>query len=209
MRRRAKRDLAILIGIVLVIVIAFSANYFVSLGKNVSLFTKMREDAEKQRAARGYDLLSWKTITATEWSRANGPVFTGELKSRNDTPVDLVGFMVPIDRYRDMTDFILLPLPIECYFCQTPPRAHVVLVQMAEGKKTNRFKEPVLISGRLKLQDSNKAKFYYVIEEAELLSGSENGKLTEERINMQHFAPDHMQEKQQPDLQEGYEPGGS
>lgn len=209
MRRRAKRDLAILAGIVIVIGVAFFANYMLNLGKNVTVFTKMREEAEKQRLARGYELLSWKAVTATEWTRSGGPTFTDELKAKNDQPVDIVGFMVPIDRYRDMTDFLLLPLPIECYFCKMPPREHVVLVQMAEGKKTNRFKEPVLINGRLKLQEGGKAKFFYIIENAELASGKEDGKLTEERINMEHFTPDHMQEKEQPELQPGYEPPGS
>lgn len=209
MRRRAKRDLAILAGIVIVIGVAFFANYMLNLGKNVTFFTKMREEAEKQRLARGYELLSWKTVTATEWTRGGGPTFTDELKARNDQPVDIVGFMVPIDRYRDMTDFLLLPLPIECYFCEMPPREHVVLVQMAEGKKTNRFKEPVLINGRLKLQEGGKAKFFYIIENADLASAKEGGKLTEERINLEHFTPDHMQEKVQPVLQPGYEPPGS
>lgn len=206
MRRRAKRDLGILLGIVVVIAAGFLVNYLTNLTQKADYYTKMRIEAEKERAARGYELVKWDSVTKTARKIGQAPVFTDELKAKDGAGVDIVGFMVPIDRYRDMTDFILLPMPIECYFCNTPPRSHVVLVQMAEGKTTNRFKEPVLISGRLKLQPDKDAKFFYVVENADLVSGKEGGKLTQERIDPQHFTPDHMKEKAAPDLVEGYEP---
>ncbi|MBP8131871.1 MAG: DUF3299 domain-containing protein [Candidatus Hydrogenedentes bacterium] len=209
MRRRAKRDLAILASIILILLVALFANYMFSLGRSVEHYTRVRLQAEEERAARGYKLLNWKLVRETSWSRRDGPGFKEDLKARNGTPIDIVGFMVAIDRYRDMTDFLLLPLPIECYFCQMPPREDVVLVQMAEGTTTNRFKEPVLISGTLKLQEGSDAKFFYVIEDAVLTAGKEDGPLTEQRIDTRHFTPDHMQEKAQPDLVEGYEPPSS
>ncbi|HNR31752.1 MAG TPA: DUF3299 domain-containing protein [Candidatus Hydrogenedentes bacterium] len=206
MRRRAKRDLAMLGGIVAILLVALFANYMFGLGRNVEYYTRMRAQAEEQRAARGYKLLSWKLVRDTKWTRREGPTFKDELMARNETPVDIVGFMVPIDRYRDMTDFLLLPLPIECYFCNMPPREDVVLVQMAEGRTANRYKEPVLISGKLRLNEGSKAKFFYVVEDAMLTAGKEGGPLIEQRIDPRHFTPEHMQEKVAPDLVEGYEP---
>lgn len=200
MRKRAKRDLTILLGIVLAAGVLLFINYEFNRGELIEYYTKVRASVEEKRLAKGQQLLNWRLITGTPWGRS-GPEFRDELLALNETPVDIIGFMTPIDRFRNMTEFILLPLPIECYFCQMPPRDHVVLVTMADGATTDRYKEPVLISGRLELQEGRDARFFYKVVNATVEAGEEGATLTRWRMDPKHMDPEHMQVKEEPQLE--------
>jgi hypothetical protein len=204
MRRRAKRDLTILLGVILLVCVAVFANYEYGRGELIEYYTTYRQKVEELRIAKGADLVSWSIITSTPWTRSAGPDFKPELRERAGEVVDIIGFMTPIDRYREMTEFLLLPLPIECYFCQMPPREHVMLVTMAEGATTDRYKEPVLITGKLDLREGADSRFFYQISDAVVAAGEEGGTLTRWRIDPEHFAPEHMKLKEEPELQEGF-----
>ena len=204
MRRRAKRDLSVLLGIFVIVGGGLFINYEMDRGKLIERYTKMRVEAETQRSAKGdVRLLSWDAVRKTGWG-SEGATFDEALVERNEGDVDLIGFMTPIDRFKDMTEFILLPMPIECYFCNMPPKRDVVLIMMADGATTDRYKEPVLINGTLDLQEGRDAHFYYKITGATLQAAVEGKELTKWRIDQEHFAPDHMKEKAPEDLEEGF-----
>jgi hypothetical protein len=203
-RKRAKRELAVIFGVVAVLGTLIGANYVFGLGGKVEYYTNLRQQAEAKRQEMGVQLLSWDTVTDTGGNRFSGPQFEEALLARDGQPINILGFMTPINRYRDMTEFILLPLPIECYFCQTPPMNHVVWVKMKEGEKTNLYKEPVLINGTLKLEGTwEEAKYFYSIQDAELGAGEVGGKLTVTAPGAEHMVPQH---EQQQELLRGKEP---
>lgn len=204
MRRRAKRDLSVLLGIFVLVGAGIFINYEFGRGELIERYTKMRTEVEARRMAKGdVRLLSWDAVRKTGWG-STGAVFDELLMERDADNVDIIGFMTPIDRFADMTEFILLPLPIECYFCSMPPRRDVMLVTMADGATTDRYKEPVLINGTLELQEGRGARFYYKIKDATVQAAVEGQELTKWRIKQEHFAPDHMQEREPEDLQEGF-----
>jgi hypothetical protein len=114
------------------------------------------------------------------------PDFADALEARDGQQVNVVGFMSPIDQFRDAEHFMLLPLPIECFFCNAPPRHYVVLVEMAEGTRAQMVNEPVFISGTLELAQTEAPKFFYRIDNASMRGADEGGGLTPMNTPMEH-----------------------
>ncbi|MBI2432757.1 MAG: DUF3299 domain-containing protein [Candidatus Hydrogenedentes bacterium] len=201
MRRRAKRDLFVIFGVVVVLALVAFANYNFQRNDLARRMDALRRQAEKEQINKGFELLDWKLLTDTKGSARKGPSFLDQLRSHNGEHVNLVGFMQPLDQFRGMTEFILLPLPIECYFCQIPPISHVVLVHMAESEGVDLVEEPVIINGTLTLNEGP-TKFFYTIENAR--RGAAIGdKLTPRRLKEEHMVPRHTQTEV---LQPGFEP---
>lgn len=204
MRKRAKRDLAIGLAVVTLLAALIVTNYMFGLSGDVAYYTNMRVRIERERAAQGVKLMSWDLITNTRGNRFTGPSHAGELLAHEGEHVNILGFMTPINRYRNMTEFMLLPLPIECYFCNVPPMSHVVWVRLKEGETTHLFKEPVLINGIFRAEGVwDEARYFYAIHDAELGAGQVGGALTPTAPGAEHMAPQHGQEEQ---LLEGREP---
>ncbi len=166
MRRRVVRDLGTILGIVVILVAVVLVNGYARRGTMAEQFDRMRAKVETEQAAKGSDLLSWELLRKTKGTKWTEPSYDKDLLAKKDTDVNLIGFMVPQYEFRQVTEFLLLPLPIECYFCQAPPMREVVLVEMKKDDKVDFVKEPVLISGNLTLNEGKGAKFFYVIKEA-------------------------------------------
>jgi hypothetical protein len=159
---------------------------------------------ERERKSLGLELLDWQLLRTTQGRMSTGPTFTDELKEKGGQHVDIVGFMVPLDTFRNINEFMLLPLPIECYFCQIPPMRDVMLVQLKDGETTSIYKEPVLINGTLTLKEGKGVKFFYEIRDASMGPGEPQGELTPRYIKPQHMVPQH--ERDESVLLDGYEP---
>lgn len=200
MRRRAKRDLMMLFSLIFVIGVVAFANYQFNRTDLAKRMNALRMEKEKGERDKGYTVIDWKHITETKGSARSGPTFVEELKKQNGKQINIVGFMQPLNQFRDMTEFILLPLPIECYFCRIPPISHVVIVQMAEGEATNLFKEPVVLNGTLKLGEGPGTKYFYTIADAKL---GPDQTLTQRYMKEEHMTPGH---DTQTELQQGFEP---
>lgn len=192
MRRRTKRDLAVFAGIIMVIAGTVLTRGFLERNTLASRMEVIRKQTEQSRKTEGLELMQWPVIQKTTGTVKKGPTFDPQLEKFDKQRVDLVGFMVPLEQFRDMTEFLLLPLPIECYFCQSPPMRDVMIVQMAKGKNTKLFKEPVLINGVLTLNRGAGTKFFYTISEAELGPGKKGGKLTQKDMAPEHMVPGHQ-----------------
>ena len=204
MRRRAKRDLTALLGVVLVLAVVVFLN---SYGQRAKLATKMeawRIQVEEKRRSLGLELLNWNWVVATKGSARSGATFDPRLEDYDGKKIDIAGFMTPIGRFRDMKEFVLLPVPIECYFCERPPLRHKVLIHMAEGETTNLYKDPMLINGVLKLQRGAGVKMFYVIDDARLGPGD-----PEKEPDIRIMDPEHLAgatKHAQTELQEGTAP---
>jgi hypothetical protein len=185
-RTRVVRDLVTISGIAVILGgMVFTNNYFGRMGL-IDKFENMRKRSEELRKKQGLDVLNWDWMRSTKGSLSKGPRFVEELIHQDGTLVNLVGFIFPIEDFREMTEFMLLPLPIQCYFCEAPPARDIFLVQMEEGKTTDAFEEPVLTTGQLRLFKEPKSKFFYAIAQADVTVGTKGSELTKKNIPIQH-----------------------
>lgn len=202
MKRRTKRDLGVLVAVLLVIGgIAFGNSQLQRTGL-AGDFEKLRERLEAQRIASGIELLKWNVIRTTTGNLRKGATFSPELEAYDGKEVFIIGFMVPEDTFRDVNHFLMLPIPLECYFCSMPPQRDVLLVNLKEGETANIMVEPVLIRGTLSLQRGPGIKFFYSLEDATFEAAEDGGALTKKRLQLQHMLPSH--EKDDSQLLPGY-----
>ncbi len=185
-RRKTLRDIgtivliaAILGGIVLV-------NYLTRQQNLKERMIGWRKQIEEQRESKGLQLLPWELLEQTSGNVRRGPTFPEDLLALDRAPIDLIGFMVPVDKFHEMEQFLILPMPIQCYFCQAPPMRDIVLVQMKEGEKADLYNEPILINGTLNLNRGPGTKFFYVVKDASFGPGEERGKLTVKHMSELH-----------------------
>lgn len=183
MRRRVVRDLGTIIGVVVILAGVVGVNFYMRLEGLQEKYDQIRRSYEQQAVQTGTELLDWELLRRTKGSLRSGPTFDEELKTIAGQSVNLMGFMTPIDEFRDATHFMLLPLPIECYFCNAPPMRDVMLVRMTEGERVNMVEEPVLMSGTLKLYAGGEDKFFYTLQNAVRTT---MGETTEKRFTQQH-----------------------
>lgn len=191
MRRRTKRDLGILAGALVIIGAVVFFNSQVQRTALAAEMTQWRLRVEAERRGMGLQLLNWNIIQATKGSLSGGGRFHPDLVAYNGQTVNLIGFMVPGEQFREVTDFLLLPMPIECYFCQIPPARDVFHVRLREGETADIYKEPVLISGILTIHEGPGVKFFYTIEEATLGPGEMGGPLNKRPLKVEHMLPQH------------------
>ncbi|HOK08176.1 MAG TPA: DUF3299 domain-containing protein [Candidatus Hydrogenedens sp.] len=203
MRLRAKRDLTIFVGVIFIISTVALLNNFFYRSSLAGQMEKYRLAVEKDRKNKGIEILSWKILQKTKGNMRTGPTFDESLIPYDKQRIHIVGFMVPLNQFRKMKEFLLLPLPIECYFCQAPPMRDVIIVQMAENETTDLYKEPVLINGILNLQKGKGVKFFYIISDAQIGPAREGGSLTRKTVAPQHMM--HVQPAPQEQLLEGVE----
>ena len=205
MRQRVKRDLSAIVGVIVILglIIFFNAN--VQRGALAKKKDAERRQWESERQNSGMEILKWHLMRATDGNLRKGAVFTDELKAWNNKQVNLIGFMVPENQFRDMKEFMLLPLPIECYFCQRPPVKDVMAIQMEEGTTTMLWDQPVLINGVLRLHEGPNQKSFYSIDHAALESAEKGARLQQRYIPPEHMAPQHTKETV---LEEGFEING-
>lgn len=149
---------------------------------------KQRNEAAAAREKQGVEIMDWPLLQETSGGYRSGPTFDERLLEYDGTHVNMVGFQVPLEEFRNMKTFLLLPMPIECYFCQSPPMRDVVLVHMKEGQMAPLIEEPVFVNGILKLNKGPKTSFFYELIDTEWGVGDPSKKDYKRR----EVAPEHM-----------------
>lgn len=205
MRKRAVREIGTIVGIVIILGAVVFFNGYMRRGSLSDYFEKVRRTAETAQAGQGIPLLEWELLRQTSGTMRSGPKFHQDLVDIRDAEVNIIGFMVPLQQFRAVKEFLLLPLPVQCYFCEAPPMRDVMLVQMAEGESTDIVNEPVVVSGVLNLNEGPGTKFFYVLKEASRAPAEKGGKLT--RKNIRPEAIQHMKDQTEapPQLLPGYD----
>lgn len=190
MRTRVVRDLGTIAGIVVILAGVVGLNIWYRLDGLKQKYDAIRRAAESERAKQGVELLSWDLLRETKGNLRSGPKFDEKLvqRAKEGRTVNVMGFMTPIDQFKDVSHFMLLPLPIECYFCQMPPMRDVMLVRLEEGQVTDIFDEPVMVTGELNLHEGPRQKFFYSVTGANLQSGTKGTKLTKKSFSERHRA---------------------
>ncbi len=158
MKRRAKRDLITLFSVVAVLAAIVLVNLY---AHRKSPYIEQREAREASLEAKGHKLIHWNTLRETEGNRYSGPKFPKELLDIDGDPVNICGFMAPINEFRKVTEFMLLPVPMVCYFCTSPPMRDVIKVELV--KPGDLVNEPIVVGGFLKLHKEPKQPFFTTI----------------------------------------------
>ncbi len=184
MRRRAKRDLVTLLGLVVIVATVVAVNGYMRRSGLREHFERMRAAVETKHRDEGVALLEWSELHRVTGRRASGAVFPDSLKEKDGRLVNIVGFMNAIDQFRDVTEFMLLPVPVVCYFCDAPPMRDIIEVQLQAP--ANMINEPVLIGGRLRLHEGPGPLFFYTIENARWNEAVYEDEATEKVIDQQH-----------------------
>lgn len=191
MKRRAKRDLGILLGVVIILGVVVFFNGQVGRMRLAEEMDKWRREVEKERREEGLHILSWDLMKKTKGTLRKGGTFVEDLNPYHQKPVNLIGFMVPQEQFRDVTEFLFLPLPIECYFCAIPPENEVMLVRLREGEIAQIYDEPMLVNGIFNLHEGPGVKYFYSITDAGFGPGEAGGDLNIRKIDPEHMAPKH------------------
>lgn len=207
MRRRAKRDLFTLLGVVFIVGAVFGVNTYMRLDNLKEIARKARIELEQKYIKRGYELVDWDMLQKTKGTYYTGAKFPDQLKSLDGELVNLVGFMMPTDQFRNITEFMLLPVPLTCYFCARPPMRDVVQVLLDTPAK-EMVNEPVIVGGTLEVHEGAKQMFFYTIKNAKWNQPVDT---TRKLLDETHKA-DHVQGfkdlrgEGQPEMEEGYAP---
>ena len=202
MKRRTRRDITILMSVIALVGGLAFANTQFRRGNLAEQYERLREGLEAGRLGEGYNIIPWKTVRTTTGSLRKGGSYSDDLRAYDGEPVHIIGFMVPQETFIDVSDFMLLPIPIECYFCSMPPSRDVLYVQLQEGETAQIYTEPVLILGTFTLNEGPEQSYFYSLDDATIESAEDGGELTRRRMKLQHMLPVHERD---PDmLLEGY-----
>lgn len=193
MKRRAKRDLGTLVGVVAILAGVVFVNGWLRRDEMRGHYEKMRAAFEAKHRGEGVSIIEWKELHRVTGRRATGAKFPDSLKEKDGRLVNICGFMSPIDQFKNVTEFMLLPVPMTCYFCDAPPMRDIIEVKL--DKPADIVNEPVLIGGRLELHEGPRPLFFYTIKDAkwnEAVRDEDLDELTEKAIGQDHRI--HLQE---------------
>jgi hypothetical protein len=185
-RRRTIRDLGTIAGVLVILLVLVSANTYFGLEKRRDRAIKFRKAVEQKQLDQGLELLNWELFQATKGTIRKGATFVDGLVAENKMPVNIVGYMVPINQFRNVDNFMLLPMPLDCYFCESPPMRDIIMIKMKPGLTVDLAEEPVLIGGQLHLNEGPNQQFFYTIDYANLGPALTGEILTRKNISEEH-----------------------
>lgn len=180
MRRKAKRDLLTLTGVIVVLAGIVLINGYSRRDALRERYEQMRAAFEEKHRGDGVEIVDWDELRKVTGKRSTGAGFPESLKKKDGRLVNICGFMSPIDQFKNVTEFMLMPVPMTCYFCEAPPMRDIIEVKLA--KPANMVNEPVLIGGRLRLHEGPKQMFFYTIEEARWNEAVKDGEETTDKV---------------------------
>jgi hypothetical protein len=97
--------------------------------------------------------LSIKELGNFEYDQVNGGDIPADVKRLNGSTIRLTGFMVPSDQAENITQFALVPSLFSCCFGQPPQIQHTVMVNCPTGKEVSFFPDPIVIEGKLTVEE--------------------------------------------------------
>lgn len=110
--------------------------------------------------------IPWPLLQASV-IQADGSVRFPEYLNRLDgRGVSLHGFLQPLGDDPQPQDFLLVPYPIGCWFCESPGPTSMVYIRLAPGRQVEKRRELILVAGRLRLNRDNPETFLFILEDA-------------------------------------------
>jgi Tfp pilus assembly protein PilF len=114
----------------------------------------------------GVNALPWFVLTQTSLDRRYRPTFPKYLRQLDGKRVTLTGYMQPLGDGQEMNSFLLIEYPVGCWYCETPELVAMVLVEMPPEQSHTFTREPVTVTGKLKLNATEPEDFLYAVRGA-------------------------------------------
>ena len=100
------------------------------------------------------------------------PVFADEIRALNGKMVEIKGYIIPVEGYKNQKEFVFSAFPYSmCFFCGGAGPETVMEVFSKEPIKYTA--EAIVIRGKLELNDSDVNRLMYILNNAELLRVAE------------------------------------
>jgi hypothetical protein len=122
-----------------------------------------------QITSESWELLRDVTFSLKEQEYVYYPAFGSKIRARAGKPIELRGYIYPLEESRYAVHFMLTSLPLNaCFFCGVGGPESVVEVEAKLPVK--QVDKPVTIRGILHLNDSDPERMMYIIREAVLVA---------------------------------------
>jgi len=138
---------------------------------SITLFAQ-EEKAEKKEN-------TWKTLSKItfkqEYDELMGfdidvPVFSQVVKDLEGQEVEVEGYIIPVEGYKQQSNFVFSAYPYNmCFFCGGAGPETVMEVN-SDDKKLTYTSKPIVIKGVLKLNSGDINKLMYTLNDAVLVS---------------------------------------
>lgn len=114
-------------------------------------------------AAHAQTAISWETLAQVKLTKSGtkfSPKFDAKVQQLNGKQIKLKGFMLPLDQAAKQQHFILSANPVaNCFYCL--PGGPESLVEIKADRAVDFSYDPVEVSGRLELLQSDPMGMYY------------------------------------------------
>ena len=144
----------------LFVCIAFCATAPVAQAQSKNLWTTLGKVTFKKQ----YDeMLGFKVDV---------PVFADEVRALNGKLVEIKGYIIPVEGYKNQKEFVFSAFPYNmCFFCGGAGPETVMEVYAKESVKYTA--EAIILRGKLELNDSDVNRLMYILNNAELVRVAE------------------------------------
>lgn len=100
------------------------------------------------------------------------PVFADEVRALNGKLVEIKGYIIPVEGYKNQKEFVFSAFPYNmCFFCGGAGPETVMEVFAKESVKYTA--EAIILRGKLELNDSDVNRLMYILNNAELVRVAE------------------------------------
>ncbi len=123
----------------------------------------------------------WKTLSKLTFKKqydemlgfkVDVPVFSEEVKKLSGKEVKVKGYVIPVEGYRSHKEFVFSAYPYSmCFFCGGAGPETVMEVYAKEPIKYS--PDPIVLKGKLELNDADVNRLIYTIRDAELVRESQ------------------------------------
>jgi len=119
----------------------------------------------------------WKTLAKITFKKeydemlgfkVDVPVFSDVVKSKEGKEIEIKGYIIPVEGYKGHKEFIFSAFPYNmCFFCGGAGPETVMEVYAKD--EIEYTAEPVILKGKLELNDSDINRLMYALRDAELV----------------------------------------
>jgi hypothetical protein len=122
----------------------------------------------------------WKTLAKITYKKeydellgfkVDVPVFSQDVQDLSGKVVEIKGYIIPVEGYKSHKEFVFSAYPYNmCFFCGGAGPETVMEVYSKEPVQYT--DQPIILRGKLELNDSDMNRLIYGLQEAELVSGA-------------------------------------
>ena len=123
----------------------------------------------------------WKTLAKLTYEKqydemlgfkVDVPIFSEQVKKLENVEVEIKGYIIPVEGYKNHNEFIFSAFPYNmCFFCGGAGPETVMEVQAKEGIKYTA--EPIIIRGILELNDTDINRLIYGLKDATFVKAAQ------------------------------------